>query len=222
MTIKDLISSEATPLKPTDTAEHALGLLMEMRVRHLPVVNSDGELVGVVSEDQLLDLASGPEARVETMLRGVPATAEPETHLFDVTKTMVEHDLTTLPIAERGGKYVGLVKRHDIFNRFAKMLSTQESGAIVALEVDPRDYSLSKLVYTIEQNGVKILSIASETPDEDASKIRVTLKLNVKDATRVRHMLDHYGYHVVATFSDDASDEDLQLRVQEFMRYLEV
>jgi CBS domain-containing protein len=222
MTIKDLISSEATPLKPTDTAEHALGLLMEMRVRHLPVVNSDGDLVGVVSEDQLLDLASGPEARVDTLLRGVPATAEPETHLFDVTKTMVEHDLTTLPIAERGGKYVGLVKRHDIFNRFAKMLSTQESGAIVALEVDPRDYSLSKLVYTIEQNGVKILSIASETPDEDAGKIRVTLKLNVKDATRVRHMLDHYGYHVVATFSDDASDEDLQLRVQEFMRYLEV
>jgi CBS domain-containing protein len=222
MTIKDLISSEATPLKPTDTAEHALGLLMEMRVRHLPVVNSDGELIGVVSEDQLLDLASGPEARVDTLLRGVPATAEPETHLFDVTKTMVEHDLTTLPIAERGGKYVGLVKRHDIFNRFAKMLSTQESGAIVALEVDPRDYSLSKLVYTIEQNGVKILSIASETPDEDAGKIRVTLKLNVKDATRVRHMLDHYGYHVVATFSDDASDEDLQLRVQEFMRYLEV
>jgi len=222
MTIKDLISSEATPLKPTDTAEHALGLLMEMRVRHLPVVNSDGELIGVVSEDQLLDLASGPEARVDTLLRGVPATAEPETHLFDVTKTMVEHDLTTLPIAERGGKYVGLVKRHDIFNRFAKMLSTQESGAIVALEVDPRDYSLSQLVYTIEQNGVKILSIASETPDEDAGKIRVTLKLNVKDATRVRHMLDHYGYHVVATFSDDASDEDLQLRVQEFMRYLEV
>jgi len=222
MTIKDLISSEATPLKPTDTAEHALGLLMEMRVRHLPVVNSDGELIGVVSEDQLLDLASGPEATVDTLLRGVPATAEPETHLFDVTKTMVEHDLTTLPIAERGGKYVGLVKRHDIFNRFAKMLSTQESGAIVALEVDPRDYSLSKLVYTIEQNGVKILSIASETPDEDAGKIRVTLKLNVKDATRVRHMLDHYGYHVVATFSDDASDEDFQLRVQEFMRYLEV
>ncbi len=222
MTIRDLISSEASPLKRSDTAEHALGLLMEMRVRHLPVVDRNGRLVGVISEDQLLELASGPDARIDSLLGAEPVTAEPDTHLFDVTKTMVEHDLTTLPIAERDGKYVGLVKRHDIFNRFAKMLSTQESGAIVALEVDPRDYSLSKLVYTIEQNGVKILSIASETPDEDEGKIRVTLKLNVMDATRIRHMLDHYGYHVVATFSDDASDEDLQLRVQEFMRYLEV
>lgn len=222
MTIRDLISSDASSLKPSDTAEHALGLLMEMRVRHLPVVDRKGRLVGMISEDQLLELASGPDARIDTLLGAKPVTAAPDTHLFDVTRTMVEHDLTTLPISESDGQYVGLVKRHDIFNRFAKMLSTQESGAIVALEVDPRDYSLSKLVYTIEQNGVKILSIASETPDEESGKIHVTLKLNVKDATRVRHMLDHYGYHVVATFSDDATDEDLQLRVQEFMRYLEV
>ncbi len=222
MTTRDLISTEAIPLAPSDTAEYALGMLMEMRVRHLPVVDREGMLVGVVSEDQLLEFASGPDARVDSMIFGEPVTAEPETHLFDLTKTMVEHDLTTLPIAERDGAYVGLVKRHDIFNRFAKMLSTQESGAIVALEVDPRDYSLSQLVYTIEQNGVKILSIASETPDEAAGKIHVTLKLNVNDVSRVRHMLDHYGYNVVATFSDDASNEDLQLRVQEFMRYLEV
>lgn len=195
---------------------------MELRVRHLPVVDDGDALVGVVSEEQLLESASGPDAQISTLLGQRPVCASPDTHLFEVTKMMVEHDLTTLPIAEDGLRYVGLVKRHDIFDRFAKMLSTQESGAIVALEEDPRDYSLSKLVYTIEQNGGKILSIASEAPDEEGGKIRVTLKLNVKDATRVRHMLEHYGYHVVATFSDDTNDEDLQLRVQEFMRYLEV
>lgn len=222
MTIRDLISTSTPPLRPGDTAEHALGLLMEVRVRHLPVVDAHSQLVGIVSEDQLLESASGPEAKIETVLGQKPVCAAPDTHLFDVTKTMVEHDLTTLPIADEDGAYVGLVKRHDIFNRFAKMLSTQESGAIVALEVDPRDYSLSKLVYTIEQNDVKILSIASEAPESENGQIRVTLKLNVKDATRVRHMLEHYGYHVVATFSDDTRDEDLQLRVQEFMRYLEV
>lgn len=222
MKIRDLISTSVPPLSPEDTAEHALGLLMEHRVRHLPVVDENDYLVGVVSEDQLLESASGPDAKISTLLGRKPVSASPDTHLFDVTKTMVEHDLTTLAVAEDGRRYVGLVKRHDIFDRFAKMLSTQESGAIVALEEDPRDYSLSKLVYTIEQNGGKILSIASESPDTEGGKIRVTLKLNVTDATRVRHMLEHYGYHVVATFSDETTDEDLQLRVQEFMRYLEV
>lgn len=222
MTIQTLISEAAPPLKPDDTAEHALGLLMELRVRHLPVVDGHGMLVGLISEDQLLDAASGPDATIGSLLGARPIFANPEAHVFDVTKTMVEHDLTTMPVAAPNGRYQGLVKRHDIFDRFARMLSTQESGAILALEIDPRDYSLSQLVYTIEQNDVKILSIASESPDEPGGHIRVTLKLNVKDTARVRHVLEYHGYHVVASFSDDEDDEELQFRIQEFMRYLEV
>jgi (p)ppGpp synthase/HD superfamily hydrolase len=102
------------------------------------------------------------------------------------------------------------------------MLSTQEPGAIIALEVDRRDYSLAQLAHMIEQNDVKILSTASETPNTQDGKIKITLKLNVKDTSRIRHILEHYGYHVVASFSDDRDDDDFKDRLQEFMRYLEV
>ncbi len=221
MTIQTLINQATPPLRPSDTVEHALGLMMEVRVRHLPVVGVLGELLGVVSEDQLLD-AAGPDALVESLLGPRPLVASPEAHVFDVTKIMVQHDLTTVPVAAADAHYVGLVRRHDIFDQFARMLSTQETGAILAIEVDARDYSLTQLVYTIEQNDVKILSIASEMPDKSYGKIRITLKLNVGDTSRVRHMLEHHGYHVVAAFSEEESDEDLQYRVEEFMRYLEV
>lgn len=222
MNVRSLISKAAPPLKPSDTAEHALGQLMELRVRHLPVVSDENQLVGLISEDRLLDLATGPDSTIDALLGVKPISGGPETHIFDVTKTMVEHDLTVLPIATADGQYLGLVKRHDIFDRFARMLSTQESGAILALEVEPRDYSLSRLVYTIEQHDVKILSIASESPDEPGGQIRITVKLNVTDTARIRHVLEHHGYHVVASFSEEENDEELQFRIQEFMRYLEV
>ncbi len=220
MTVQSLIHHNTPPLKPSDTVEHALGIMMEFRVRHLPVVNLMGLLVGVVSEDQLLD-AAGPEAPVRSLLGPKPIIAEPEAHIFDVTKIMVQHDLTTMPVAEGDDRYIGLVRRYDIFDQFARMFSTQESGAIVAIEVSPRDYSLSQLVYTIEQNDVKILSIATEMPTTSTGSIRITLKLNVQDTARVRHMLEHHGYQIVASFSEE-DDEELQYRVQEFMRYLEV
>jgi hypothetical protein len=135
---------------------------------------------------------------------------------------IVDHDLTALPIATIDGRYVGLVKRHNIFDQFARMLSTQETGAIIALEVDQRDYSLAKLAHMIEQNNVKILSTATEHPDVADGKMKVTLKLNVNDTSRVRHILEHHGYHVIASFSDDRDDDDFKHRLQEFMRYLEV
>lgn len=222
MTIENLINWGTPPLRPEDTVEHALGLFMELRVRHLPVVDAGGQLVGLIAEDYLLDEADGPEARVETLLGAAPVSAPPAMHVFDATKIMVQHDLTTLPVADDAGLYVGLVKRHDIFNQFARMLSTQEAGAILALEVPPRDYSLSQLVYDIEQHGCKILSLASETPETSTEMIRVTVKLSTTDTTRIRHVLEHHGYRVVASFSEEENDEDLRLRVQEFMRYLEV
>ncbi len=226
MTIDTLVATSIPALKPNDSVEHALGLLLEHSVFHMPVVDDNGMLIGSISEDQLLG-APGPDAEVGRLLQEQPATQRPisvlpGTHVFDVTKLLVEHQLTVVPVAEEDGHYSGLVRRHDIFDQFARMLSTQERGAILALELDPRDYSLSQLVYTIENNGVKILSIASEPPDSETDMIRVTIKLNTTDAARVRHMLEHYGYHVVASFSEEETDEDLQLRVEEFMRYLEV
>lgn len=220
MVVQALINKSIAPLRPGDSIEHALGSLMEYRVRHLPVVTLGGELIGLVSEEQLLDAAESV-SRVDSVLAAEPVSANPDLHVFEATKIIVDHGLTVLPVATENRTYLGVVKRHDIFDLFAQMLSTQETGAILALEVDPADYSLSKLVYTIEQNDVKVLSVASESPD-DHGLVRVTLKLNVSDTTRVRHVLEHEGYRVVASFSDTDDEEDLRLRVQEFMRYLEV
>ena len=74
----------------------------------------------------------------------------------------------------------------------------------------------------IEQSDVKVLSISTEMPADSDGGVRLTVKLNTRDASRVRHLLEHRGYRVVAAFGEDESDEDLLHRVQEFMRYLEV
>ena len=63
MTVEALISLSTPPLHSTDTIEHALGLLMELRVRHLPVVSKGNKLEGILSEEQMLD-ADGPESEV--------------------------------------------------------------------------------------------------------------------------------------------------------------
>lgn len=219
MKVQDVISASTPALRTDDTVEHTLGLLMEHRVRHLPVLDEEDRLTGVISEVQLMEAPSA-DVEVGDLVRARPVSIHPQAHIFDAARIMVEHDLTTLPVTREGMEYVGLVKRHDIFDCFAQMLATQEPGAILALEVDPRDYALAKLIHTIEQNGAKVLAVASESPDETSDKIRVTLKLNITDITRVRHVIEHHGYRIVASFSED--DEEMLERAQAFMRYLEV
>lgn len=219
MKIRDAIHSTTQALQTTDTVETALGMLMEHRVGHLPVVDEEGRLAGVISEERLMD-AEGPESQVDSLLIGRPVSVPPESHIFDAARTIVEHDLSTVPVADSDGQYLGLLRRHDIFDKFAQMLSTRQQGAILALEVDSRDYALAKLIHVIEQNEAKVLAVASELPDNSTEDIRVTLKLNVKDTSRIRHVLEHHGYHVVASFAEE--DGELEELVDEFVRYLEV
>jgi len=220
MQIRELISTDVSPLHTDDSVEHALGLLLECNVQHLPGVEDD-QLVGLISEEQLLT-SFGPECDLQMLLQPDPISARPDHHIFDLTKLMVQHDLTTLPITSEDGTYAGLVRRDAIFEQFARMLSAQDSGAVLALEVDQRDYSLGQLAHAVEQGDVKILSVATEMPDSSEAPIRVTLKLNVLDAARIKHMLEHNGYSVVAAFGETETDDDLQRRAEEFMRFLEV
>lgn len=217
LTVADLISTSTPPLQPEDSVEYGLGLLMELRVRHLPVVSHDGHLLGLLSEEMLLD-AESPATQIGTLLGPAPVSISHRVHVFEATKVMMDHDLTLVPVVDDERRFRGIVRRHDMFERFARMLATQESGAIVALEVERRDLSLSKIIYVIEQNDVKVLSLSTEAHGD---RVGVTIKLNVKDATRVRHLLEHHGYPVVAAFGEEEDAEDLLDRVQEFMRYLE-
>ena len=221
MTVNSLISQTIPPLKPTDTVEFALGLLLESRVRQLPVVTTDKTLLGVLSEEQMLD-ASGPDVLVVDLLGPKPVLIGEHTHVFNATKVLIDQDLTTLPVVGDDGKYLGLVRRHDLFDRFARMLATQESGAIVSLVVSERDAVLSQIIYLIEQNDGRVLSLSTEKREDEEGMIGITIKVNVKDATRIRHLLEHNGYAVEAAFGEDTDPEDLLDRVQEFLRYLEV
>lgn len=221
MIVDQLVSKATPPLKPTDTVEYALGLLMEVRVRHLPVVDAERRVIGILSEEQLLD-AAGPDIPLVALLSvREPVSVTLHTHLFEVARLMMEHDLTTIPVVEEG-LYAGLVRRHELFDWFARTLGTHASGAILAVELEERDYSLSQLVFAVEQNDVRVLSLSTDTVEDAPSRVRVTIKLNVRDATRVKHVLEHRGYHVVAAFGEEDDQEELVYRVQQFMRYLEV
>lgn len=234
MKIRSLLSASLDPIAPGDTVETALATLLEQGVGHLPVVDERGALVGLISEEQLLE-APDADAPVRSFLEARPVSVHPSEHVFDATRAMVRHDLSVLPITEPAAgtgpsrangnagsaeQYLGVVRRHDLFDQFARMLSTQEPGAILALEVEARDYSLAQLVHLIEQSDVKVLSVASEPSDGQAGPRRVTVKLDTTDTTRVRHMLEHHGYDIVASFGEQ--DDQILERVQEFMRYLEV
>lgn len=225
MTVQTLLSIDVEPLAPGDTVAVALDRLAHTDVEHVPVVDAEGHLVTVLSEADLL--AHEGEDLTVGELRGLgPVQVEPDAHWYEAASLLATHRLSALPVVTRAGRYLGLLRRTDVFDRFAGALSTGSHGAVLSLEVLPRDFSMGQLVRLVEESNAKVLSVSTQGQEQAPTlapvPIQVTLKLNTADTSRVKHVLEHHGYHVTAAFNEEETDESFNTRLAQFLRYLEV
>ncbi|HZZ30136.1 MAG TPA: CBS domain-containing protein [Pirellulales bacterium] len=52
--VSDVMTSDLATCSPNDSVQDAMGMMTDRRIRHLPVINDDGTLVGIVSIGDLV------------------------------------------------------------------------------------------------------------------------------------------------------------------------
>lgn len=120
---KHLVGDWMTPnpviVLPSAPVTDAYALMMERRVRRLPVVEG-GKLVGIVTLGDLrqTNVAAGnPEAakiRVGLVMTENVITVTPQTSLREAARLMIKHKVSGLPVMD-GENLVGMITESDIF-----------------------------------------------------------------------------------------------------------
>ncbi len=148
MKVRELMSRQVVTIGTADSCRHAVARMHKARIRHLPVLNRDGLLVGVITDRDLRHyLFSPPVFRdlgttsVDTLFKGVPvaqimstdvvATA-PDADLADAAQRMVEEKVGALPVLENG-RVVGILTETDMLREALRADATcaQECAEII-------------------------------------------------------------------------------------------
>jgi predicted transcriptional regulator len=196
---------------------NALDLMDQFRISHLPVVEN-GKLLGLISEDALMDLESlqGDSAGLP-LLR---AQALKDAHILDVLKVAGEHRLSIVPVVDAENNYLGSIRLEDLLEKTSEMQGANQRGGIVVLEMWDKDYSMQQISRIIEENNAKILS-TTVSPGE-GGKIEVNIKINQPDMNAILSSFERFGYFIKASFQELAYTEDLRKRYDELMRILNI
>ncbi len=131
--LKDIMTRDVHTVGRNDQLAVADALMKQARIRHLPVLDSDGVVCAVVSQRDLfrgaLLRALGFGGRAEDkMLKQIAVkeimsepvhTASPETTVAEAGRVMIERKIGCLPVIE-GGKLVGLVTETDFVRLIAE------------------------------------------------------------------------------------------------------
>lgn len=218
MIAEDLISNEIPPLKTSDSGLKALTWMEEFRVSHLPIVNHQ-DLLGVISEEDIFNLNSPEDALGNHRLSLYRPYVKSHQHLYEVIKIATELNLSIVPVIDTNEKYLGLVTMPDLVKALATLASVKDTGAIIVLELNGRDYNLSQIANIVESNDCRILSVYLRSVP-DSTKLDVVLKLNRTDLRGVLATFNRYNYTVKASYMETGYDEDMRERFDLLMNYL--
>jgi CBS domain-containing protein len=130
-TVSDLMVRELVTVGPDDSLAQAWTTMRDARIRHLPVVDRGGALVGLLTHRDLLAAAQSrvtfPDesdrlrmlswAHVGDVMETHLCTAGPEEPAAEAGRRMATHKIGSLPVVE-GARLVGLVTEYD-FLRWA-------------------------------------------------------------------------------------------------------
>lgn len=142
MKAKDILTRDVVTVKPDTTLDEVARILTDKKISGLPVVNDIGNLVGIISEGDLLRKDSKVEfpsyinilggiiyldsfhdyleelkkvvaQEVEQLMQKDVVSISPEASVEDMATLMVVNNINRLPVVE-DGKLVGIVTRADI------------------------------------------------------------------------------------------------------------
>jgi CBS domain-containing protein len=128
--VGQFMTQDLFTVRPDDIVDFAATLMDWRHVRHVPVEDDDGRLVGLVSHRALLRLvAQGRIGRdhkvtVEEIMKRDPVTVQPETPTVDAIRIMRELKLSCLPVTHKQ-RLVGIVTEHDLIVVASRLLESQ-------------------------------------------------------------------------------------------------
>ncbi len=111
MTVEDIMTTGVMTVRESDSVEQARYQMEVADIRHLPVVNAAGEVVGILSAHDVFRSRGVPSVVSELMSRNV-RTVTPQTPADQAVRLMLDLKIGSLPVVA-DGKLVAMVTATD-------------------------------------------------------------------------------------------------------------
>lgn len=128
-TVGQVMQTDLFTVHPEDLIDLAASLMDWEHIRHVPVEDHDGRLVGVVSHRRVLRMVGRGLRRDEALpvsvrevMKPDPVSVTQETSTLDAIETMRKHGVSCLPVVSDDGQLVGIVTEHDFIEVAANLL----------------------------------------------------------------------------------------------------
>lgn len=180
-------------------------------IRHLPVVDADNRLIGIVTDRDLrsampyrLIKAKGiaeerekvSQLKVDDIMTRNPKAISPMDTIQDALLMIQKEKVGAFPVVDDDGKLKGILSVRDLLRAFINVLGIGQPGTLVGIEVEEKVGQLKKIVDAITEENVSFGSVLVARTWE-AGKRAVFPYLLTNNVSKVKKKLSGMGYKLI-------------------------
>jgi acetoin utilization protein AcuB len=175
MLVKDCMTRHPIMISPTTPAADAQNIMVENKIRHIPVVGPGKRLEGLLTRQSLSYkpemLSSLNVWEITRFLSNLTAkqlmvkandviSIDPDRTIERAARMMSDHKIGCLPVIENE-IVVGILSEVDLMNAFQAMLGMPAEGIRVTVRMPDEKGEFSKLMATLSSEGWGVMGIGS-------------------------------------------------------------
>jgi acetoin utilization protein AcuB len=173
MFVADWMTKQVVTIGPDESISHAMHLMKERKIKHLPVVRG-GEVIGVISDRDIKAFAPSKatsldvyeinyllaKAVVKDAMGAKLTTTTPDTPVEEAALVMLDGDIGCLPVLE-GAVLVGIISDRDIFRSLVDITGVRHGGHRVCVTVADSPGTIRELADIVRGAGFHMQGILS-------------------------------------------------------------
>lgn len=206
MLIEEIMSQEVTTLFPTNTVGDALEIMREKKIRHLPIINEERAVVGIITDRDLKEVIPSTlstykgldiyNTQLETIMTKNPIIGHPMDFVEESAVVFYNNKIGSLPIVSNN-KLVGIITETDLLYKYIELTGAHQPGSQIEVKVPNIPgilYEVSKVFHEQKTNVLSVLVYPDK--ENDANKILV-IRIKTMNPLNVIAGLKSGGFDVL-------------------------
>jgi acetoin utilization protein AcuB len=196
MLVRQLMNPKPVVVAPEMPVPDALSLMRERKIHQMPVLDSHGHLIGIVSEQDLLHASATSvtslsvweiqsllsKIKVEMVMVKKIVSVDEDTTVEEAARIMADKVIGCLPVM-KGKMMVGFITKSELFIALMELLGGRRSGVRVWATTSGTKGTVAKITSAVASISGNIVSLGfNQVLDATGSRWEMTIK--VQDVTK--------------------------------------
>lgn len=206
MIVEEVMKKEISTLFPTNSIADAINLMEAKHIRHIPIINTENHLVGLVTVANIREATPSifhANEHLEDLLKPIDTimeknviTGHPLDFVEEVAALFYEHQISCIPIINNR-ELIGIVTETDLLRTMIELTGVHQPGSQIEIKSPNITGMLCDIVTIIHNRKANILSVLVYPDKKDEQYKIIVLRVQMINPIGLIQELKQAGHNVL-------------------------